>query len=68
MVHPQVILNDIKICKGLEDLMATLWSQGITTYNSCIENTLARSITSLAGLANQITHLGKKLSTRKMGF
>ena len=40
MGHPQVTLNGIKIDKGLEDLMATLWSQGITTYNSCIENTL----------------------------
>ena len=68
MVYPQVILNDIKICKGLEDLMATLWSQSITTYNSCIENTLARSIASLAGLANQIARIDSKLNTRKISF
>ena len=40
MKHEQIELNGIQIDKGLEDLMATLWCQGITTYNSCIENTL----------------------------
>ena len=40
MKHEQIELNGIQIDKGLEDLMATLWVQGITTYNSCIENTL----------------------------
>ena len=28
MVHPQVSLNGTEIDKGLEELMATLWSQG----------------------------------------
>lgn len=40
MKHEQIELNGIQIDKGLEDLMATLWCQGIKTYNSCVENVL----------------------------
>lgn len=40
MKHEQIEFNGIEIDRGLEDLMATLWVQGIKTYNSCIENTL----------------------------